>query len=67
MDMHELEKLSEQDLQAKLAELRESVEQLRFQAATGQLKQIDQIKKHRTDIARIMTVLNAKKKQSLNN
>lgn len=66
MNMHELEKKTEQELQELLAELRGELHTLRFQAASGQLKQVDQIKKVRQNIARVITMRNKQKHQKLN-
>jgi large subunit ribosomal protein L29 len=53
----ELRDLSPADLAEKLAEAKEELFNLRFQAATGQLENHGRLRTVRRDIARIYTVL----------
>ena len=53
----ELRALSPEDLAEKLAEAKEELFNLRFQAATGQLDSHGRLRSVRHDIARIYTVL----------
>jgi len=53
----ELRTLSAEDLAEKLAEAKEELFNLRFQAATGQLESHGRLRSVRHDIARIYTVL----------
>jgi large subunit ribosomal protein L29 len=53
----ELRSLSQSDLATKLAEAKEELFNLRFQAATGQLESHGRLRTVRRDIARIYTVL----------
>jgi large subunit ribosomal protein L29 len=53
----ELRNLGKDELLAKLAEAKEELFNLRFQAATGQLESHGRLKAVRKDIARIYTVL----------
>jgi large subunit ribosomal protein L29 len=53
----ELRDLSPDDLATKLAEAKEELFNLRFQAATGQLENHGRLRTVRRDIARIYTVL----------
>jgi large subunit ribosomal protein L29 len=53
----ELRSLSADDLAEKLAEAKEELFNLRFQAATGQLESHGRLRSVRHDIARIYTVL----------
>jgi large subunit ribosomal protein L29 len=53
----ELRALSAEDLAEKLAEAKEELFNLRFQAATGQLESHGRLRAVRHDIARIYTVL----------
>jgi large subunit ribosomal protein L29 len=46
-----------EELQKKLKEARQELFNLRFQLATGQLKNYKRIKEVKKDIARILTVL----------
>ena len=57
-----LRDMSVEELRQKLAELRESLFNLKFQHATGQLENTAQLKLHKRDIARVLTVLNEKQK-----
>ncbi|MGH3355016.1 MAG: 50S ribosomal protein L29 [Nocardioidaceae bacterium] len=53
----ELRNLSQSELATKLAEAKEELFNLRFQAATGQLESHGRLRTVRRDIARIYTVL----------
>lgn len=64
MKAHELRLMSQEELEEKLKELREELFNLRFQLATGQLKNVRRIKAVKTDIARAETILNEMKKRS---
>ena len=54
---NELRLMDEDELNAKLRELKEALFNLRFQHATGQLENPMKIKETRRDIARICTVM----------
>ncbi|MBD8868495.1 50S ribosomal protein L29 [Nocardioides donggukensis] len=54
---HELDQLTEVDLEAKLREAKEELFNLRFQAATGQLESHGRLRTVKKDIARIYTVV----------
>ena len=56
----ELRKLSSEELQAKLKELKEELFNLRFQNAINQLENTHRIVDVKKDIARVMTILNEK-------
>ena len=56
----ELAKLSVEELNAKLKELKGELFNLRFQHAINQLENPHQIAEVKHDIARVMTVLNEK-------
>jgi large subunit ribosomal protein L29 len=60
MKAHELNELSTQELQQRLADEQESLANLRFQLATSQLESPIKVRSVRRDIARIMTVLRGK-------
>ncbi|MEJ5365686.1 MAG: 50S ribosomal protein L29 [Desulfosoma sp.] len=57
-----LRDMSVDELRQKLAELRESLFNLKFRHATGQLENTAQLKRHKRDIARVLTVLHEKQK-----
>ena len=60
--MHDLKKKSEEELRQMLAELKNDLRDLRFQAANMQLKNVRKIRTARKDISRISTILNQPKK-----
>ncbi|HML54376.1 MAG TPA: 50S ribosomal protein L29 [Solidesulfovibrio magneticus] len=63
MKTAELRDLDIEALGKKLSESREELFKLRFQHATAQLEKTHRLREVRKDIARIMTVQNAKKRQ----
>ena len=54
---HELDELTDIDLEARLREAKEELFNLRFQAATGQLESHGRLRTVKRDIARIYTVV----------
>ena len=54
---HELDEMTDTDLEAKLREAKEELFNLRFQAATGQLESHGRLQLVKKDIARIYTVV----------
>ena len=54
---HELDELTNADLEGKLREAKEELFNLRFQAATGQLESHGRLRGVKKDIARIYTVV----------
>ena len=54
---HELDELTDAELEAKLREAKEELFNLRFQAATGQLDSHGRLRAVQKDIARIDTVV----------
>ena len=54
---HELDELTNADLEEKLREAKEELFNLRFQAATGQLESHGRLRTVKKDIARIYTVV----------
>ncbi len=60
-DLAAIKALSVEDLEKKLAELKEEIFALRFQNATNQLENPMRIASVRKEIAVVMTVLNEKK------
>ena len=55
---HELDQLSDVDLETRLREAKEELFNLRFQAATGQLENNARLRTVKKSIARIYTVIN---------
>ena len=60
MKASELRKMSAQDLEKKLAELKDELFKLRFQHAINQLDNPHKIADVKKDIARVMTVITEK-------
>jgi len=58
MKINELKELTDDELRAKEAELRDQLFKLRFQKSVGQLENPLKLKNVRKDIARIQTLLN---------
>jgi large subunit ribosomal protein L29 len=54
---HELDEMTNVDLEQKLRESKEELFNLRFQAATGQLESHGRLRTVKRDIARIYTVV----------
>ena len=54
---HEMDSLTNGDLEQKLREAKEELFNLRFQAATGQLESHGRLRTVKRDIARIYTVV----------
>ncbi|HKV74930.1 MAG TPA: 50S ribosomal protein L29 [Gemmatimonadales bacterium] len=64
MKMEELKDLSVAELEAKLAELKNDSFRLRFRGATESIENPMQFRKNRRDIARINTILRARRTQA---
>ena len=60
----ELRQKTPDELKDQLLGLRKEAFNLRFQQATGQLENTSRVREVRRDIARIKTILNAKRKAS---
>ncbi len=58
MKYSDIKEMSNEDIQAKIAENKKELLNLRFQLATGNLEDTAQIKNLKKDIARLMTSLN---------
>ena len=54
---HELDEMTNADLESKLREAKEELFNLRFQSATGQLESHGRLRTVKRDIARIYTVV----------
>ena len=64
MKAKELTNLTVEELTKKLNELKEELYRLRFQHQINQLDNPNKIPETKRDIARVLTVLNQKKKES---
>jgi large subunit ribosomal protein L29 len=60
MKIDEVRRLTDDELQTRLLDLKKEQFNLRFQSATGQLEKSHRVEVVRRDIARIKTVLRAK-------
>lgn len=61
MKISELKQKSKNELQKILIEDREKLRQLRFDLTSGKVKNVREIRKIKKDIARILTIIKAKK------
>lgn len=66
MDIKELRKLSNEELEKKITETKEELFSLRFQAATGNLEKPHRVKELRHIVARIKTVLRERELEKVN-
>jgi large subunit ribosomal protein L29 len=64
MKSKELQSLSIEELAQKEKALRKEISALNFQQKMGRVEKTSQFRLHRKDIARILTVVNEKKKAS---
>ncbi len=62
MTAQELRAQTDEQLKSKLLELKREQFNLRFQKATGQLENTRRIREVRRDIARVLTVLNERRR-----
>jgi len=60
MRIKEIRQKSEKELQKLLQDSREKLRQLRFDLASGKVKNVREIRQIRKDIARILTILKTK-------
>jgi len=58
MKTEEIRKMSVEEMQAKLSDMREELMKLRFQQVTGQLTDTSHLRLLRRDIARMKTIFN---------
>ena len=64
MEAKELIQTKKEELQKLLQEKREALRQLKFDLASGKVKNVREIRVFKKDIARILTILNLKKKNA---
>ncbi len=60
----EIRELSSEELQGRLRDLKQESLNLRLQQATGQLENSARLKLVRREVARVLTVLNERKRQA---
>ena len=61
MKASEIRELSDEDLSAKVNELKEQTFRLRFKLALGNVDTVKQIRANRKDMARVQTILRQRK------
>ena len=61
MIISEIRRKSDQELQKNLSDLREKLRELKFNLASGKVKNVRDIRGTTKDIARILTIINEKK------
>lgn len=64
MKTSEIRKMSTEEINAKIAEIKAELWNLRFANASGQLEKPHRIKELRHDVARMKTVLNERKEEA---
>ena len=65
MKTEEIRKMSVEEMQAKLSDMREELMKLRFQQVTGQLTDTSHLRLLRRDIARMETILNERSRTAV--
>lgn len=63
-EFEELKNMTLEELEGKVLDLREKLFNLRIEKERGQLKDTSSIKNIRRDIARVLTILNEKRRPS---
>jgi large subunit ribosomal protein L29 len=63
MDIRDIRELSDEKLNDQLEDLKESLFNLRFQKAFGQLEDPNAIRRARRDVARVKMVMSERKQQ----
>lgn len=63
MKFQELKEKNEKELERQFSENREKLRELRFQRESGQLKNVRAIRKIKKENARILTILNQRRRQ----
>ena len=58
MKTEEIRKMSVEEMQGKISDMRDELMKLRFQQVTGQLTDYNRLRQLRRDIARFETILN---------
>jgi ribosomal protein L29 len=67
MKVNEIRQLSLTDLNKKLLALRNKVRELRFSIANNKLNHVKDLQNNKKDIAKILTIINEKRKSSETN
>jgi large subunit ribosomal protein L29 len=64
MKTEEIRKMSVEEMQAKVSDMREELMKLRFQQVTGQLTDTSHLRSLRRDIARMETIFNERTRKT---
>ena len=67
MKITEIHQKSEKEFQAVLLEKREKLRSLKFDLSSGKVKNVREIRGLKKDIAKILTVMNLKRREPNNN
>jgi len=65
MKTEEIRKMSVEEIQAKLSDMREELMKLRFQQVTGQLTDTSHLRLLRRDVARMETIFNERSRTTV--
>jgi len=65
MKTEEIRKMSVEEMQAKLSDMREELMKLRFQQVTGQLTDTSHLRLLRRDVARMETIFNERTRTTI--
>jgi large subunit ribosomal protein L29 len=65
MKTEEIRKMSVEEMQAKLSDMREELMKLRFQQVTGQLTDTSHLRLLRRDVARMETIFNERSRTTV--
>ena len=65
MKTEEIRKMSVEEMQAKLSDMREELMKLRFQQVTGQLPDTSRLRLLRHDVARMETIFNERTRATI--
>jgi large subunit ribosomal protein L29 len=65
MKTEEIRKMSMEEMQAKLSDMREELMKLRFQQVTGQLTDTSHLRLLRRDVARMETIFNERSRTTV--
>ena len=65
MKSEEIRKMSVEEMQGKISDMRDELMKLRFQQVTGQLTDTSHLRSLRHDIARIETLLNERSRTAV--
>lgn len=63
MKTEEIRKMSVEEMQAKISDMREELMKLRFQQVTGQLTDTSRLRLLRRDVARMETIFNERSRK----